>query len=151
LRLYISVKKSKDTVGGQDIAGVFRRLESLGKEDKNLSRPYMGVFAIATPPKGIITSYKNSRTMRYKQDGSLYSPNIEEWLPGFTFPYICGKTPQEVYKSALKYVSDFLPFNSLRYKYECSTLLKEKLVKLGLVNKISGKIDPEKFLNYISV
>jgi hypothetical protein len=150
LRLYISVKKSKDTVGGQDIAGVFRRLEALGKEDKNLTRPYMGVFAIATPPSGNILSYENSRKMRFKQDGSLYSPNIEEWLPGFIFLYICGKTPQEVYRAALEYISEYLPFNSLKHKEECSSLLTNRLKELNLVNKNTGKIDPIKFQEYIS-
>lgn len=151
LRLYISVKKSKDTVGGQDIAGVFRRLDSLGKEDKNLTRPYMGIFAIATPPRGNILSYEESRKIRYKQDGSLYSPNIEEWLPGFLFPYICGKTPQEVYKVALKYISEYLPFNSLKYEEECSVLLGNRLKELNLVDKDTGKIDPVKFQEYISI
>ncbi|MBI5307417.1 MAG: hypothetical protein HZB37_03535 [Planctomycetes bacterium] len=32
LRLYISVKKSSDTVGGQDIGGVFTRLETIAKQ-----------------------------------------------------------------------------------------------------------------------
>jgi hypothetical protein len=36
LRLYISVKKSSDTVGGQDVSGVIRRLESIIKSEKNL-------------------------------------------------------------------------------------------------------------------
>ncbi len=150
LRLYISVKKSKDTVGGQDIAGVFRRLELLGKEDKNLTRPYMGVFAIATPPKGNILSYQKSRVVRYKQDGSLYSPNIEEWLPGFIFPYICGRTPQDVYKTALEYISEYLPFNSLKHKDECSLLLENRLRELKLVDETTGKIDQIKFQKYIS-
>ncbi len=150
LRLYISVKKSKDTVGGQDIAGVFRRLETLGKEDKNLSRPYMGVFAIATPPKGNILPYNKSRNMRYKQDGSLYSPNIEEWLPGFIYPYICGRVPQEVYKTAINFVGNYLPFNSLKYKEECSLLLEKKLKDLNLVDKNTGRINPIKFQEFIS-
>jgi len=150
LRLFISVKKSKDTVGGQDIAGVFRRLEALVKEDKNLTRPYMGIFAIATPPRGNILSYEKSRKMRYKQDGSLYSPNIEEWLPGFIFPYICEKPPQEVYKVALEYVSVYLPFNTLKYKEECSILLVNRLKELNLINRNTGKIDPVKFQEYIS-
>jgi len=34
LRLYISVKKSADTVGGQDIGGVIRRLEGIAKSEK---------------------------------------------------------------------------------------------------------------------
>src|SRR5690606_26233304 len=49
IRLYMSVKKSKDTVGGQDIGGVIRRLESLAKEEKNLTRPYLCVLCVATP------------------------------------------------------------------------------------------------------
>jgi hypothetical protein len=150
IRLYISVKKSKDTVGGQDIEGVFRRLESLGKEDKNLTRPYMGIFAIATPPKGFVASFESSRAMRYKQDGSLYSPNIEEWLPGFLFPYICGRLPQEAYKAALQYVSIYLPFSSLRFKNECSALLVARLKQLDLIDNTNGRIDPAKFQNLLS-
>ena len=150
LRLYISVKKSKDTVGGQDIAGVFRRLETLGREDRNLTRPYMGVFAIATPPKGHILPYESSRIMRYKQDGSLYSPNIEEWLPGFIYPYICGRSPQEVYRTALNFAGEYLPFNSLEYKEDCSVLLGNKLKDLNLVDTITGRIDAKKFQEFIT-
>lgn len=52
LRIYMSVKKSGDTVGGQDVSGVIRRLEEIAKEEKNLNRPYLTVVCIATPAKG---------------------------------------------------------------------------------------------------
>lgn len=149
LRLYISVKKSKDTVGGQDIGGVFRRLESLGREDKNLSRPYMGVFAIATPPKGACYSYQESRSIRCKQDGTPYSPNIEEWLPGFLYPYVCGRSPHEVYKASMAFAGTYLPFNSLKHKEECSLILEKQLRSLHLVNDKTGKIDPVKFQKFL--
>ena len=59
LRLYMSVKKSIDTVGGQDIPGVIKRLEDAVKEEKNLTSPYLCVLAIATPIKGkILSLYK---------------------------------------------------------------------------------------------
>ena len=54
LRLFISVKKSSDTVGGQDVGGVIRRLEGVALEDKNLTRPYLCVVCFATPQRGII-------------------------------------------------------------------------------------------------
>ncbi|MBI4353019.1 MAG: hypothetical protein HY593_03740, partial [Candidatus Omnitrophica bacterium] len=37
IRIYTSVKKSSDTVGGQDVPGVIRRLESIAKEEKNIT------------------------------------------------------------------------------------------------------------------
>jgi hypothetical protein len=150
LRLYISVKKSGDTVGGQDIGGVIGRLETMAKEDKNLTRPFMGVVAIATPPKGVILSYEDSRDVRCKSDGAPYSPNCESWYPGFLYPYICGRDANEVYKEALRSVSDYFPFNTLIYRKESAQLLAEQLRTIGLVNKNTGKIDPEKYQNFIA-
>lgn len=40
MRLYISVKKSLDTVGGQDIRATIHRLEDVALLDKNLNAPY---------------------------------------------------------------------------------------------------------------
>ncbi|MGD1089364.1 MAG: hypothetical protein ABR955_11660, partial [Verrucomicrobiota bacterium] len=113
LRLFISVKKSGDTVGGQDIGGVFSRLEKLAKQDKNLTRPYMGVVAVATPPRGVTYDYESSRSIRCKDDGSPYSPNCEVWYPGFIYPFVCGREAGDVYKEALKQVANYLPFNTL--------------------------------------
>lgn len=150
LRLYISMKKSKDTVGGQDFGGVVKRLEAIGKEDKNISRPYMGVCAIATPPKEGIRTYEESRRIRCKQDGTPYSPNVEEWLPGFIFPYICGKSPVTVYTTALEYVGQYFPFNTLQHKQICSSLLESRLKELGLVNEDTGTIDPHQFQKFLT-
>jgi len=74
LRLLISVKKSSDTVGGQDIGGVVRRLESMALEDKNLTRPYLCVVAFATPQRGIITTYELGRSIKRTREGYAYSP-----------------------------------------------------------------------------
>ena len=150
LRLYISVKKSSDTVGGQDIGGVFTRLETLAKQDKNLNRPYMGVVAIATPPKGITYTYQNSRIVRCKDDGSPYSPNCEVWYPGFIYPFVCGREATDVYKEALKQIGNYLPFNSLKYRAECAALLEKELIEYGLVDTSTGRINPQKFQEFIS-
>lgn len=150
IRLFISVKKSSDTVGGQDIGGVFRRLETLAKQDKNLTRPYMGVVAVATPPKGMTDDYQNSRTVRFQADGSPYSPNCEVWYPGFIYPFVCGREASEVYKEALKQVSNYLPFNTLKHEAECAKILVEELKKLGLVSPETGRIDPQKFQEFVS-
>jgi hypothetical protein len=45
-------------------------------------------------------------------------------------------------------VAEALPFMSMKYKNECSQLLKEELDKLGLINT-DNRIDIDKFLNYI--
>jgi hypothetical protein len=149
LRLYISVKKSGDTVGGQDIGGVVSRLDALAKQDKNLNRPYMGIIAVATPSRGIIQSYADSRHIRYKSDGSPYSPNCEEWYPGFLYPFVCGREADQVYKEALKQVREYLPFNTLTYRDECAQLLAQELRKLGVVDPHSGRIMAERFQEFI--
>jgi hypothetical protein len=98
LRLNISVKKSSDTVGGQDIGGVIRRLESVALEEKNLTSPYLCVIAIATPSRGKLENYEEGRYIRCKDDGTPYSPNCEFWMPGFIYPFITGLSPVEIYK-----------------------------------------------------
>jgi len=97
LRLYISVKKSADTVGGQDIPGVIRRIESVAKEDKNRARPYLCVICIATPSHGKLLSYSEDRRVKCNTSGSPYSLNCEHWGPGFVFPYITGRNAREIY------------------------------------------------------
>jgi hypothetical protein len=150
LRLYMSVKKSADTVGGQDVAGMIRRLEAMAAEDKNLTRPYLCVACIATPPRGKIQSYQESRQMRRNNEGHPYSPNCEIWLPGFIFPFISGLYPNEIYKAALAKVGEFLPFYSLPLREECAELLTKELSKLGLVNEETATIDPQRFQSFIS-
>ncbi len=49
----------------------------------------------------------------------------------------------------LKQVGSYLPFNSLKYREECATLLEKELRKFGLVNTTTGKIDPQEFQNFI--
>jgi len=147
IRLYISIKKSKDTVGGQDVGGVIRRLENEAKAEKNLSRPYLCVIGIATPSKGKLKGY-DDRTIRTTSSGGAYSLNCEFWGPGFLFPFITGHNAVEIYQRSIKRVSGFLPFMTINFKNECSLLLKSELENLGLINN-SNKIDIDKFLNYI--
>ncbi|MBI4024312.1 MAG: hypothetical protein HY360_04980 [Verrucomicrobia bacterium] len=150
LRLYISVKKSSDTVGGQDIGGVFSRLETLAKQDKNLNRPYMGVVVVATPPRGLTQGYEESRIVRCKDDGSPYSPNCEVWYPGFIYPFVCGREANDVYREALKQVGQYLPFNTLTHRAECAALLADELKELGVVSPSTSRIDPQRFQEFIS-
>ena len=81
LRLYISVKKSKDTVGGQDISGVIRRLEGLAKAEKNLTRPYLCVLCVATPSNGKLLGYCEDRKLKKNREGHYLSLNCECWGP----------------------------------------------------------------------
>jgi hypothetical protein len=150
LRLFMSVKKSADTVGGQDVEGMIRRLEAMAAADKNLTRPYLCVACIATPPGGKIRSYFESRQMRRNNEGYPYSPNCEVWLPGFVFPFISGLSPNEVYRAAFSRLADFLPFYALTQREECAKLLTEELNKLGLVDENTGRIAPDKFQAFIS-
>ena len=146
LRLYMSVKKSKDTVGGQDVPGVIGRLESIAKEEKNLTRPYLCVVCIATPSQGKLLSYSD-RHVKCNTAGSPYSLNCEHWGPGFIFPYITGRNAKDIYLQGIKRVAEHLPFFSLIHREECSALLKKRLDKLGLLTE-KGTLSPEKFLAF---
>lgn len=147
LRIYMSVKKSKDTVGGQDVGGVIRRLENEAKAEKNLNRPYLCVVGIATPSKGKLKGF-DDRSIRSTSSGGTYSLNCEFWGPGFIFPYITGKSAIELYTRSINRVSDYLPFMTIAFKKECSFLLKQELSKLGLIT-LQNRIDTTKFLNFI--
>ncbi|MBI5674831.1 MAG: hypothetical protein HZC48_03230 [Nitrospirae bacterium] len=148
LRLYMSVKKSKDTVGGQDIGGVIRRLENIAKDEKNLTSPYLCIVGVATPAKGRIAGFNEDRAIKCNKEGQPYSQNCEYWGPGFIFPYVTGRGPIEIYMKAIKRVAAYLPFKTLEFREECSKLLKEKLKHLGLLDK-EDKIDRNKFLIFI--
>ncbi len=148
LRLYLSVKKSKDTVGGQDIGGVIRRLENVAKEEKNLTRPYLCIVGVATPSKNKVLSFYDDRAVKCNKEGQPYSQNCEYWGPGFIFPYVTGRNPIEIYMKAIKRVANYLPFKSLEFKEECSELLKEKLKAFDLLNP-DDTINKERFLTFI--
>lgn len=147
IRLYMSVKKSKDTVGGQDIGGVIRRLEHEAKSEKNLNRPYLCVLAIATPSKGKLKGY-DDRTIRTNNSGGTYSLNCETWGPGFLFPYITGHSAIEIYKRSIQKVSEYIPFLSVINRESCSSLLKKELVRLSLIGE-NNKININRFINFI--
>jgi hypothetical protein len=149
LRLYMSVKKSADTVGGQDVEGVIKRLERVAKQEKNLTSPYLCVIAIATPAHGKILDYDTSRTVRYNQDGHPYSENCEVWIPGFIYPFISGRSAVEIYTEALKFIEIHMPFYSLKFRDECNRLLKAELIRMGLSNT-DGIIDKEKLFKFVA-
>ncbi|MGD1089910.1 MAG: hypothetical protein ABR955_14480, partial [Verrucomicrobiota bacterium] len=46
--------------------------------------------------------------------------------------------------------ANYLPFNTLTHRAECAGLLAEELKKLGLVNAVTGRIDPQKFQEFVS-
>jgi hypothetical protein len=147
LRIYMSVKKSADTVGGQDVGSMIERLEQLATDEKNLNRPYLCVVAIATPTRGRISTKEADRRIKFNKAGHPYSPNCEFWGPGFLFPFICGRPAKEVYALGISRIADHLPFYTLRFKDECSQLLRAELKLLGLLSA-EGRIEQSKFLDY---
>ena len=149
LRLFISVKKSADTVGGQDFGGMINRLENMARADKNLTTPYLNVICVATPQRGSIEPYDEARHMRMTE-GKPYSPNTEVWMPGFIFPYLTGLDPNVIYDKAREMIREYLPFYTLEHRAECSNLLADELRSLGLVNDGTGRLDPDLFAQYIS-
>lgn len=148
LRLYISVKKSGDTVGGQDLGDAIKRLEQVAKTDQNRTSAYLCVIAIANPDKGWIGDYKESRQIKNDSKGRPYSMNCEMWWPGFTFPYIAGRSVTEIYKEAAKLAVKYLPFYSLKFKKQCSDMLHKELVNMGVATE-DGKIFIEKLFEYL--
>ncbi len=150
LRLHLSVKKSKDTVGGQDVKGMIERLEAVARKDQGRDRPYLCVACVATPPGGKLRAYEESREIRRNKEKQLYSPNFEVWMPGFIFPFVSGLEPNEIYKAALARVGEFLPFHALSQRKECAELLAQELHKLGLVNENTGRIALDNFQAFIS-
>lgn len=150
LRLFMSVKKSSDTVGGQDVAGMIKRIEDMAIEDKNLTRPYLGVVCVATPVRGRIHPFDQARAIKRNKAGQPYSPNCEVWYPGFIFPFISGLHPNEIYKTALAKVGKYLPYHALSQRETCAVLLSAELTNLGLVDMHTGRLDPVKFQEFIT-
>jgi len=148
LRLYLSVKKSSDTVGGQDLGDAIRRLERVAKEDQNRTSTYLCAIAVAGPTKGRIMDYEVSRQLKYNSSGNPYSWNCELWGPGFIFPYITGRSASNVYREAAKIVGDYLPFYSLKFRKECSELMVKELMERGIANK-QGKVITDKLFEYM--
>ncbi len=149
LRLYISVKKSADTVGGQDIPGVIRRIETVAKEEKNLTRPYLCVVCIATPSHGKLLSYSD-RQIRCDDQERPYSLNCEFWDPDFIFPYVTGRNAREIYLQGIKRFADHLLFLTPLCRKKCESLLKKKLLALNLLDS-AGMISPIRFLEFSCV
>jgi hypothetical protein len=147
IRIYMSVKKSADTVGGQDISGVIRRLEDVAKEEKNLNRPYITIICNATPPKGKLKGY-DDRKIKTNRSGQPYSLNCEFWGPGFIFPYLTGRSALEIYLLAIKEVANYLPFMTIKFRKKCSSLLISELKEMGMLTD-KEKIDPIKFLKFV--
>lgn len=150
MRLYISVKKSSDTVGGQDVPGAVRRLENVAKSEKNITRPYLCVLCYATPPRGKIRSYQDSRSVRYDREGHAFSENCESWEPGFVYPYISGRLASDIYRLTLGKVGNHLPFYTLQYRKECTPLLQQKLKEAKLVDS-NGKINRARFMEFVTM
>lgn len=148
MRLYISVKKSSDTVGGQDLGDAIKRLERVAKDDQNRTAPYLCAIAIANPTKGRIAGYRASRQIKYNSSGSPYSWNCELWGPGFIFPYATGRSASNIYREAAKVAGDYLPFYSLKFRKESSELLVKELVKMGIANE-QGKVIIDKLFEYM--
>lgn len=149
LCVYGSVKKSADTVGGQDFGAAVKRLEKVAHEDQGRKRPHLCAFMIGNPIRGVLRSYKNSRYIRSDRQGHPYSENGEVWEPGFIFPYLTGRSALDVFRIAMGQVGDFLPYYALQHKEVASRLLVDELRRLRLINA-QGRLDRNAFLEYVS-
>lgn len=149
IRLYGSVKKSADTVGGQDFGDALKRLEKVAREDQGRRKPFLCVFMIGNPIKGTVRDYRDSRSIRADKHGRPYSENGEVWEPGFIFPYITGRSARDVFRISLDLVGQYLPYVSLRFREESERILGQRLRDLRLVGG-DGKLDPLAFLRFLT-
>ena len=148
IRLYGSVKKHIQTVGGQDIRSAIQRLEKQAHQAQDLTCPYLCVYMIANPIPGK-TSYEESRFTGRNRDGDPHSPNAEIWGPEFIFPYISGHQPWTIFKLAWDVWGKERPYYTLKHRRETTRLLMAKLHQLGLVGK-GGKLDADALLKAIN-
>lgn len=150
IRVYGSVKKSGDTVGGQDFSAALHRLERVAQEDQGRRRPYLCAFMIGNPIKGILRSYEDSRHIRGDRQKRPYSENGEVWEPGFIFPFVTGRPAHDVFKISLGLVEDFFPYFTIKYRKEASRRLRDELEHLGLIASHSNRLDRDAFLKFVT-
>jgi len=149
IRVYGSVKKSADTVGGQDFGDAMKRLEKVAREDQGRRKPFLCVFMIGNPIKGIVRDYRDSRCIRADKNGRPYSENGEVWEPGFIFPYITGHSARDVFRISLDLVGQYLPYVSLRFREKAARILGQKLRDLRLIGS-DAKLDQLAFLHFLT-
>ena len=129
IRLYGSVKKNRQTVGGQDFGDAGGRLEAFAIGDQARNRPYLCAYIAVNPIPGKRT-YEDSRFIAGNRGGQRHSQNGEIWGPEFIFPYVCGHSPAQIYEMARPIVEEQFPYYTVDSHGQARGTLKEFKLRL---------------------
>ena len=92
--IYVSVKNRTNTMGGQDWPKAIAALETVAKNDKNRTSPYLCVFGIAME--------KGDRLVKQEQKTKRkYSHNTEIWRSDFFWPFFTNHSYEEIIQAVL--------------------------------------------------
>ena len=92
--IYVSVKNRINTMGGQDWPKAIAALETVAKNDKNRTSPYLCVFGIAME-KGLRLIKQDQKTK------SNHSNNTEIWRSDFFWPFFTNYSYEEIIQAVL--------------------------------------------------
>jgi hypothetical protein len=92
--IYTSVKNRTNTMGGQDWPKAIAALETVAKNDKNRTSPYLCVFGIAMEKGGRLVK-QEQKTKR------KYSHNTEIWRSDFFWPFFTNHSYEEIIQAVL--------------------------------------------------
>ena len=92
--IYVSVKNRINTMGGQDWPKAIAALETVAKNDKNRTSPYLCVFGIAME-KGLRLIKQDQKTK------SNHSNNTEIWRSDFFWPFFTNHSYDEIIQAVL--------------------------------------------------
>jgi hypothetical protein len=93
--IYTSVKNRINTMGGQDWPKAIAALETVAKNDKNRTSPYLCVFGIAMEKGGRLVK-QEQKTKR------KYSHNTEIWRSDFFWPFFTNHSYEEIIQAVLE-------------------------------------------------
>jgi len=92
--IYVSVKNRINTMGGQDWPKAIAALETVAKNDKNRTSPYLCVFGIAMEKGGRLVK-QEQKTKR------KYSHNTEIWRSDFFWLFFTNYSYEEIIQAVL--------------------------------------------------
>jgi hypothetical protein len=94
VNIYVSVKNREDTIGGPDWPNAIIALETMAREDRNRSGPYLCVF-------GIAMERGTRKVKRIGRTTALRSVNTEIWFSDFFWPFVSNFSYEEIASAVL--------------------------------------------------
>lgn len=145
LYLYVSVKKRKNTMGGQDWPKAIKALEDVARTDKNRNGPYCCVFAITMDP--------GQRHMKAeRKSGRPHSSNSEVWLSDFLWPFFANYSYEEIMTLVLDVLIEMQKTAVMPTEVEIPEAVLESFgescQKKGLIDEAGFFNDPHKLVAF---